>query len=75
MEGALFAATKLEVPAARAGLVARDALVRRLADAGDARLALVSAFAGAGKTTLVGQWSRSPRDGRRFAWLTLQRRR
>jgi LuxR family maltose regulon positive regulatory protein len=70
VEVEVLAATKLEVPRLRAGLVARDDLLARLA-AADARLTLVSAPAGSGKTTLVAQWARWPGEGRAFAWLSL----
>jgi LuxR family maltose regulon positive regulatory protein len=56
-------------PRLRAGLVARERLVRRLTEARDVPLALLVAPAGYGKTTLLAQWSRA--DPRPFAWLTL----
>src|SRR3954470_23678292 len=71
MEGDVFAATKLEVPSLRPGLVARKALVTALSRAGPRRLTLVSAPAGSGKTTLVAQWAAWPGEPRRFAWLSL----
>ena len=67
----VVAATKLEIPALRAGLVAREDLVRTLVGNPLARLTLVSAPAGSGKTTLVAQWHASPDEDRRFAWLSL----
>jgi LuxR family maltose regulon positive regulatory protein len=64
--------TKLHAPAARPDWVDRPELVQRLA-ATTARLVLVEAPAGFGKTTLVAQW-RSALIGRRtFAWLSLDR--
>jgi LuxR family maltose regulon positive regulatory protein len=64
-------ATKLFVPSPRRSLVPRRRLVERL-DAGLAtghRLTLVSAPAGFGKTTLVGEWVAV--CGRPVAWLSL----
>ncbi|HSD76905.1 MAG TPA: AAA family ATPase, partial [Solirubrobacteraceae bacterium] len=69
--GDVVAATKTEVPVLRAGLVAREALVRALVADPYARLTLVSAPAGAGKTTLVAQWVASPLEHRAVAWLSL----
>jgi len=62
-------ATKLYAPPARPGLVARPRLLLRLDRGLDARLILVSAPAGYGKTTLVSAWLAE----RRFAsaWLSL----
>src|SRR4051794_26773237 len=71
MEGEVFAATKLGVPALRSGLAARDDLVAVLAAEGAHRLTLVSAPAGSGKTTLVTQWAASAAERRPFAWLSL----
>ncbi len=62
--------TKLHAPAARPDWVDRPELVRRLA-ATTARMVLVEAPAGFGKTTLVAQWRSAPIERRRFAWLSL----
>ena len=62
-------ATKLYVPRLRRGMVARPRLVDRLG--GEARLTLVSAPAGFGKTTLLASWLGQPEDDRRVAWLSL----
>ncbi len=62
--------TKLHAPAARAEWVARAELIARLAGA-DAKLVLVAAPAGFGKTTLVAQWQLSPAESRPFAWISL----
>jgi len=64
--------TKLEAPLPRR-LVAREALVRRLADGSPRRLTLVRAPAGWGKTTLLAEWSASELEPRPFAWLALDR--
>ena len=62
-------ATKLHAPDPRER-IGRDELISRLADARDARLALIRAPAGWGKSTLLSQW-RNAEHGRSFAWLTL----
>jgi LuxR family transcriptional regulator, maltose regulon positive regulatory protein len=64
-------ATKLYVPPARRRSVARPRLIARLDDglAAGNRLTLVSAPAGFGKTTLVGEWVAT--CGRAVAWLSL----
>jgi ATP/maltotriose-dependent transcriptional regulator MalT len=64
--------TKLDAPGLRPGWVERPALVRSLADT-TARLILVDAPAGFGKTTLVAQWRASPAESRPFAWISLDR--
>jgi LuxR family maltose regulon positive regulatory protein len=48
--------TKLHVPAGRASTVVRPRLLERLVDVREARLTLVSAPAGFGKSTLLAQW-------------------
>jgi LuxR family maltose regulon positive regulatory protein len=50
--------------------VPRPALVGRVAQA-RAKLVLVDAPAGYGKTTLIAQWRGSAADGRPFAWVSL----
>jgi LuxR family maltose regulon positive regulatory protein len=62
-------ATKLYVPRPRAGLVARPRLGERLRQGADARLVLVSAPAGFGKTTLLADGLAG--DGLPVAWLSL----
>jgi LuxR family maltose regulon positive regulatory protein len=67
--------TKLTIPALRLGRVPRPRLLERL-DAGQAaRLSLVVAPAGFGKTTLVGDWiahlCRADVPARGVAWLSL----
>lgn len=63
--------TKLCPPSTRSEWVPRAALVQRLAAVGEAKLVLVDAPAGFGKTTLVVQWRASPVEHRPFAWLSL----
>jgi LuxR family maltose regulon positive regulatory protein len=67
--GVVLVATKLHAPDVRPGLIARDALVARLEAAAHARLALVCAPAGWGKTVLLAQWREAER--RPFAWVSL----
>jgi LuxR family transcriptional regulator, maltose regulon positive regulatory protein len=64
--------TKLHAPGARPDWVERPELVQRLA-ATTAKLVLVEAPAGFGKTTLVAQWRSAPIERRTFAWLSLDR--
>ena len=64
--------TKLHAPDARVEWVERPRLTEYLTDA-TARLVLVDAPAGFGKTTLVAQWRSSPAEGRPFAWVSLDR--
>ncbi len=64
--------TKLYVPPPRPGIVARPRLMRRLNEGMHGQLVLVSAPAGFGKTTLVGEWAGG--CGRPVAWLSLDKR-
>jgi LuxR family maltose regulon positive regulatory protein len=52
--------------------VRRPALVQRLADPTAPPLAVLVAPAGYGKTTLLSEWAK--RDGRPFAWVTVDER-
>jgi LuxR family maltose regulon positive regulatory protein len=63
--------SKLHAPRERKEWVPRPALVKELARAVSAKLVLVDAPAGFGKTTLVAQWRSSPAERRRFAWVSL----
>jgi LuxR family maltose regulon positive regulatory protein len=67
-------ATKLHQPSRRRTLVGRPRLHVRLERAADARLLLVSAPAGFGKTTLVGEWLDDVTDQTAVAWLSLDER-
>jgi LuxR family transcriptional regulator, maltose regulon positive regulatory protein len=67
-------ATKLHVPELLAGRVSRPSLVAELRDAAGVRLVLVSAPAGAGKTTVLASWRADPAEQRPFAWLSLDNR-
>ena len=64
--------TKLHAPDVRAEWVERPGLAGYLANAA-ARLVLVGAPAGFGKTTLVAQWRVSAHEDRPFAWVSLDR--
>ena len=64
--------SKLRVPTLEAGTVSRTAIVNRLRAERSLRLATVVAPAGYGKTTLMAQWA--VRDGRPFAWLSIDDR-
>ncbi|SRR6266487_3511978 len=67
--------TKLSPPLARASLVARQRLLRRLDDAFERSLTLLSAPAGFGKTTLLSAWITSLQDrespSHAVAWFSL----
>ena len=62
--------TKLHAPDAR-DRIGRAALVTRLRAATDAKLALIRAPAGWGKSTLLSQWRAAEEGVRSFAWVTL----
>src|ERR1700691_53673 len=62
--------TKLHAPVARKEWVQRQELVDYLAGA-KARLVLIDAPAGFGKTTLVAQWRSSATESRSFGWGSL----
>jgi LuxR family transcriptional regulator, maltose regulon positive regulatory protein len=62
--------TKLVAPAPRAGLVPRAGLQSLLEASLQAKLCLVDAPAGFGKTTLLAQWQAA--GGRRVAWVSLE---
>jgi LuxR family maltose regulon positive regulatory protein len=64
--------TKIYVPRRRGSTVARPQLIDRLNSGVDARLTLISAPAGFGKTTLLSAWLASaPRPAHFAAWLSL----
>jgi LuxR family transcriptional regulator, maltose regulon positive regulatory protein len=62
--------TKLVAPALRAGLLPRAGLQSLLQASLHAKLCLVAAPAGFGKTTLLAQW-RQAAGGERVAWVSL----
>jgi len=63
---------KLHAPVARKEWVERPELIHYLAGT-KAKLILVDAPAGFGKTTLAAQWRSSAVDARPFAWVSLDR--
>jgi LuxR family maltose regulon positive regulatory protein len=65
--------TKFHPPDARERL-AREALVARLTGSPRAKLALIRAPAGWGKSTLMSQWRAAEHGRRTFAWVTLDDR-
>jgi LuxR family transcriptional regulator, maltose regulon positive regulatory protein len=62
--------TKLYAPPARKEWVPRTELIRGLTGR-TAKLVLVGASAGFGKSTLVAQWAASTAEARPFAWISL----
>ncbi|MDO8672583.1 MAG: LuxR C-terminal-related transcriptional regulator [Dehalococcoidia bacterium] len=64
-------AMKLRQPRVRANIVSRERLTARLNDGLSRRLTLVSAPAGFGKTTLVGEWIAGAAQAVPLAWLSL----
>ncbi len=67
--------TKLRPPRLRRPTVPRPRLSARLNRSWDCTLALVSAPAGFGKTTLLAEWlSSGSAEGRALAWLSLDQR-
>src|SRR5215213_7889810 len=64
--------TKLYVPRRRRGAVPRPRLSARLEQGAEAKLTLVSAPAGFGKSTLLAEWlAAAPAGARSAAWLSL----
>ncbi len=61
--------TKLHGPCWRKEWVRRPRLLRELTGPASAKLVLVNAPAGFGKTTLLAQWRSTAADGRPVAWL------
>ena len=66
-------ATKLHAPDPRDRL-GRRALLDRLSGASRAKLVVIRAPAGWGKSTLLSQWRVAEAGRREFAWVTLDRR-
>jgi LuxR family maltose regulon positive regulatory protein len=63
--------TKFYIPPARPKLVSRPHLIERLNAGLHGKLVLVSAPAGFGKTTLLGEWARQVKTP--VAWLSLEK--
>ncbi len=64
-------ATKLYIPRPRSSLVTRPRLIEQLNEGRDCKLTLLSAPAGFGKTTLLGEWVQSLDCP--VAWISLDR--
>jgi LuxR family maltose regulon positive regulatory protein len=69
--GPELVSTKLVPPAPRAGLIARPGLLSLLQAGLKAKLCLVDAPAGSGKTILLAQWCAASGAGR-VAWVSLE---
>ncbi|MFC1947475.1 LuxR C-terminal-related transcriptional regulator [Chloroflexota bacterium] len=63
--------TKLYIPSIRPVLVSRSRLLDRLQEGLGYSLVLISAPAGFGKTTLLGEWAKQSSQRTRTAWLSL----
>lgn len=63
--------TKLHVPPLRPNVVPRPRLVEQLSAGLKGPLTLISAPAGYGKTTLIGEWRAGPGKDVLFGWLSL----
>ena len=63
--------TKLFVPPLRPNLVRRPRLLEKLSAGMEGALTLISAPAGYGKSTLIGEWRAGPGAEVPFAWLSL----
>src|ERR1700737_3580118 len=64
---------KLRIPSRRRELVSRARLLHALTAGPPARLTLIEAAPGWGKTTLLTEWSAGAEPGRPFAWVSLDR--
>ena len=69
--GPALLATKLEPPPGRPTHIPRDGLMDRIDATGSARLLLIAAPAGWGKTTTLAAWSRRTAESADVAWLSL----
>jgi LuxR family maltose regulon positive regulatory protein len=72
-EDGVLLETKLHPPRARQEWVVRAGLIQYLTSS-TAKLILIEAPAGFGKSTLVAQWRASPGESRRFAWVSVDPR-
>ena len=70
MDAGVLLETKLHAPRVREEWVKRTELIRYLASS-TAKLILVDAPAGFGKSTLVAQWRAFPGQSRKFAWVSV----
>jgi ATP/maltotriose-dependent transcriptional regulator MalT len=69
--GPVLTATKLQIPPLRPRAVRRGRLVEALVAGAQAKLTLLDAPPGSGKTSLLSEWHADPDERRRFAWLSL----
>jgi LuxR family transcriptional regulator, maltose regulon positive regulatory protein len=69
--GIVVLETKLRPAPNRRDWVERRAPLDQLVDAADKKVVLISAPVGFGKTTVLAQWRRDPREARPFAWVTV----
>ncbi|MEC0238317.1 LuxR C-terminal-related transcriptional regulator [Paenibacillus dokdonensis] len=67
----MIVSTKLHIPRVRNSLVSRPRLMRMLHEGMDAKLTLVSAQAGYGKTTALSEWAKQ--CGSPVAWVSLDK--
>ncbi|MWV47151.1 hypothetical protein GRF59_26505 [Paenibacillus sp. HJL G12] len=67
----MIVSTKLHIPHVRNALVSRPRLLRMLHEGMDAKLTLVSAQAGYGKTTVLSEWAKQCRS--HVAWVSLDK--
>ncbi|BBH22398.1 hypothetical protein Back11_37430 [Paenibacillus baekrokdamisoli] len=67
----MIVSTKLHIPHGRNALVSRPRLIRKLNEGMEAKLTLVSAQAGYGKTTALSEWVKQCRA--LVAWVSLDR--
>ena len=67
----VLAATKLHIPALRAGHLHRAELVGVLIANAPSRVTLIAAAPGSGKTSLLSEWHADRRENRPFAWISL----
>jgi len=65
----VIAATKLRIPNVRHAIVTRSSLYRLLDEGLDAKLTLLCAPSGYGKTTALSEWAKQ--SGRVIAWVSL----
>ena len=70
MDAGVLLETKLHAPRVREEWVRRTELIHYLASS-TAKLILVDAPAGFGKSTLVAQWRAFPGQSRKFAWVSV----
>jgi len=67
----MIVTTKIQIPHMRHTLIARPRLMAKLSEGMNAKLTLVSAQVGYGKTTMLSQWARQ--CGNAVAWVSLDK--